>query len=158
VLFQRDLPEAAAAARRRQPGEVGAACTEALGAVDSCRMAAWRPQAEGYAGLRLGSRDIHEAAAAQRLDRDSVESLVKRAEDLRAHQARLAEVAGRIDARAPPAGVVDRVSRDHPSVAGCCRPTEALLEELRQFSVDAGLCTMPPRCGSNWPRRRGSAA
>ncbi len=53
------------------------------------------------------------------------------------------EVAARIDATAAPAEVVDRVSLDHPSAPELLPATDALLEELRQFSVDAGLCTMP---------------
>jgi uncharacterized protein (DUF885 family) len=75
---------------------------------------------------------------------EPLDVLVRRGEeDLRAHQDLLREVAARIDAAAPPEEVVDRVSLDHPPPERLLAETEALLEDLRHFSVEAGLCTMP---------------
>ncbi len=145
ALFLRDLPEAAANARSESRAAVEAACRDALAAVDA--FVEWlkvdlRPKAtpdfawgrDTFANLLRFSDSIE----------DSIESLIRRGEeDLRAHQARLVEVAAKIDAHLTPAEVVDHVSLDHPAADQLLPATDALLEELRQFSIDAGLCTMP---------------
>ncbi|HEY7270050.1 MAG TPA: DUF885 domain-containing protein [Dehalococcoidia bacterium] len=145
VLFQRDLPAAAAGADAARRADVERACGDALAAVDG--FVDWlktdlRPRAtqdfawgrDTFANLLRYSDSID----------DSIETLIARGEeDLRRHQARLAEVAAAIDANAAPAEVVDRVSTDHPTAQELLPATDALLEELRQFSIDAGLCTMP---------------
>ncbi|MEX2236261.1 MAG: DUF885 domain-containing protein [Dehalococcoidia bacterium] len=64
-------------------------------------------------------------------------------EDLRRTQARLVEVAGQIDDTKSAAEVVDQVSLDFPDARNLVRDTAALLEDLRQFSIDAKLVTMP---------------
>jgi uncharacterized protein (DUF885 family) len=75
---------------------------------------------------------------------EPLDALIRRGEeDLRAHQALLRDVAGRIDSRAEPADVVDAVSKDHPAADELLPHVQALLEDLRQFSIDVGLCTMP---------------
>ncbi len=75
---------------------------------------------------------------------DPLQVLIQRGEeDLRAHQETLREVAAQIDPRATPADVIDAVSRDHPSPQELLPLVASLLENLRQFSIDAGLCTMP---------------
>ncbi len=55
----------------------------------------------------------------------------------------LRDVAAKIDPSAAAADVVDAVSRDHPAPDQLLPGVVALLEELRQFSIDAGICTMP---------------
>lgn len=69
--------------------------------------------------------------------------VVRGEEDLRAHQDALREVAAKIDAKASPNDVVDAVSKDHPTGDALLKHVEDLLEDLRQFSIDAKLCTMP---------------
>ena len=145
ALFLRDLPEAAANAAPESRAAVEAACGDALAAVDA--FVEWlkvdlRPKAtpdfawgrDTFADLLKFNDSIE----------DPIESLIRRGEeDLRAHQARLVEVAATIDPRSAPAEVVDRVSLDHPAADQLLPATDALLESLRQFSIDAGLCTMP---------------
>lgn len=146
ALFLRDLPAVAAGAtdsRLRERFED--ANKAALAAVDSFvawlktdilptanERFAWGPDTFGDL-LRL-SDSVDEPLAAL---------IARGEEDLRAHQQRLREVAALIDASARPEEVVDMVSCDHPPPERLLPDTEALLEELRQFSIDAGLCTMP---------------
>ena len=145
-LFLRDLPEAMSSlSDGALRGEFRTACEEALAAVDG--YVAWLKEsllpvaAEEFAwgpdkfGKLLRYVDF--------VDRP-LDELVKRGQDdLRAHQERLKEVAGRIKAGASPVEVVDEVSRHHPAADGLIGETDALLEDLRRFSVDAGICTMP---------------
>src|SRR5207237_2620346 len=64
-------------------------------------------------------------------------------EDLRRHHEALREVAAKIDPSASPSEVVDAVAEDHPAPGQLLDDVRALLEDLRQFSIDAQLCTMP---------------
>jgi uncharacterized protein (DUF885 family) len=64
-------------------------------------------------------------------------------DDLAATQSRLKELCAQIDASKSPVEVVDEVSRDHPTPERLLADTDALLEELRRFSIDRRLATMP---------------
>jgi uncharacterized protein (DUF885 family) len=64
-------------------------------------------------------------------------------DDLRRTQQRLVEVAESIDASKTPVEVVDVVSSEFPDEKNLVQDTAGLLEELRQFSIDAKLVTMP---------------
>jgi uncharacterized protein (DUF885 family) len=145
ALLQRDLPQAAAPSPEALRAEVAVACDEALAAVDG--YIEWlnsdlRPRAvdtfawgESTFGKLLRFSDSVD---------DPLDVLIRRGEeDLRRHQERLKEVAAMIERGASPADVVDRVSRDHPSPEELLPATESLLEDLRDFSIKAGLCTMP---------------
>ncbi|MBI5283852.1 MAG: DUF885 domain-containing protein [Chloroflexi bacterium] len=146
ALFQRDLPEAAAgvadAALRQR---FDAANTAALAAVDA--FVAWMktdllPNATG--DFAWGADAFRSLLSQTDSIDDPLDMLIRRGEeDLRAHQALLKDVAAKIDPHASPAEVVDAVSRDHPSPAELLPEVDALLEDLRQFSIDARLCTMP---------------
>ncbi len=145
-LFLRDLPDALSGLDDNVLlGEFEAASTDALGAVEA--YVAWMkddllPRATdefAWGADRIGKLLRY----VDFVDRP-LEELVKRGrEDLRAHQERLRDVASRIKPGASPAEVVDEVSRDHPVPEGLLPDTEALLEDLRQFSIDARLCTIP---------------
>jgi uncharacterized protein (DUF885 family) len=145
ALLQRDLPQAAAAAPEALRAEVGRACEDALSAVDA--YVEWLktdllPKAvEDYA---WGEQTFTKLLRFSDSVDDPIDVLIKRGEDdLRRHQERLKEVAAMIEPGASPAGVVDRVSLDHPTPGDLLPATEALLEDLRDFSIKAGLCTMP---------------
>jgi uncharacterized protein (DUF885 family) len=64
-------------------------------------------------------------------------------DDLAATQARLKELCGQIDASKAATEIVDEISRDHPTPERLLADTDALLEELRRFSIDRRLATMP---------------
>jgi uncharacterized protein (DUF885 family) len=146
ALFERELPDAAShsddAALKQSVTEAAAS---ALAAVDD--FASWMktdlmPRAnEDFAwGPATFGKLLSETDSID----DPLDSLVKRGEeDLRAHQQALRDVAAQIDPSSPPAEVVDAVSKEHPTPDRLLPDVEALLEELRQFSIDAGLCTMP---------------
>jgi uncharacterized protein (DUF885 family) len=146
ALFVRDLPAAASAssdaALNRQFGEANDA---ALAAVDA--FAAWLkdgllPRATD--DFAWGADTIGKLLSETDSIDEPMDALIKRGEDdLRAHQQMLRDVAAKIDAKAPPADVVDAVSRDHAPPEQLLPDVVALLEDLRQFSIDAGLCTMP---------------
>ncbi len=146
ALFEHDLPKAAegvtdGAARER----FEEANTTALAAVDD--FVAWMkaelmPKArDDFAwGAGIMSRLLSETDSID----EPIDVLIRRGEeDLRAHQARLKEVAAKIDPKSKPVEVVDAVSRDHPTPEELLPHVAGLLEELRQFSIDARLCTMP---------------
>jgi uncharacterized protein (DUF885 family) len=146
ALFEHDLPNAAgglsdAAARERFAN----ANVAALAAVDD--FVAWMkedlmPKArdEFAWGADIMARLLSETDSID----EPIDVLIRRGEeDLRAHQERLKEVAAKIDASAAPVDVVDAVSRDHPAASELLPHVAGLLEELRQFSIDARLCTMP---------------
>lgn len=146
ALFLRDLPDAAAplddAALKQRFDDAN---TGALAAVDA--FVAWMksdllPKAtEDFA---WGADNFRKLLSQTDSVDEPLDLLIKRGEeDLRAHQAALRDVAARIDPKAPPADVVDAVSRDHPSPEELVPHVGGLLEELRQFSIDARLCTMP---------------
>lgn len=146
ALFERDLLEAAepsSDAALKQ--SVADASAPALAAVDA--FAGWMrsdlmPRARD--DFAWGIDTIRNLLA----QTDSVDTpladLVQRGEDdLRAHQQAMRDVAAKIDASADPREVVDTVSREHTAPAQLLADVEALLESLRQFSIDAGLCAMP---------------
>lgn len=145
ALFERDLPQAAATASDASRADFAAA-NEAAGAAVAA-YADWLktdmlPKAnEGFAWGADTFRKLLEQTDG--ID-DPLDTLVKRGEeDLRAHQQRMRDVAAKIEPGAPPTDVVEAVSRDHPAPGRLLPDTEALLEQLRQFSIDARLCTMP---------------
>jgi uncharacterized protein (DUF885 family) len=146
ALFERDLPDAAA---KSSDGvlktEFAEANHAALAAVDA--FAAWMkndllPQAtEDFA---WGAETMRKLLSETDSIDAPMDALIKRGEDdLRAHQQMLRDVAAKIDPSASPAEVVDAVSRDHTSPVQLLPDVVGLLEDLRQFSIDAGLCTMP---------------
>jgi uncharacterized protein (DUF885 family) len=146
ALFLRDLPDAVApVGDAALKGRFDAANTAALAAVDA--FVAWMktdllPKATD--DFAWGADNFRKLLSQTDSIDEPLDVLIKRGEeDLRAHQAALREVAARIDPKATPAEVVDAVSRDHPSAGELLPEVDALLEHLRQFSIDAGLCTMP---------------
>lgn len=146
ALFERDLPAAAApSADDALKQRVLDACSAASGAVAA--FADWmRTDLLPLANTSFAwGADTMRAllSEADSID-DPLDVLVRRGEeDLRSHQEQLREVAARIDPSAKPADVVDAVSREHPEPSRLLPDVEALLEELRQFSVDRKICTMP---------------
>ncbi|HYM14183.1 MAG TPA: DUF885 domain-containing protein [Dehalococcoidia bacterium] len=146
ALFERDLPAAAAAA-----GDPAL-----LRRFDAANDAARTAVADYAAWLKAhllprAREDVAWGAANMRAllsETDSIDepldTLIARGEeDLRAHQARLQEVAAKLDPAATPAAVIEAVSGDHPAAAELLPHVRALLEDLRQFSIDARICTMP---------------
>jgi uncharacterized protein (DUF885 family) len=146
ALFERDLPDAAKASSDAALQSAFAAANErALAAVDA--YVAWMkehllPRAnEDYA---WGADNIRALLSETDSIDEPIETLIRRGdEDLRAHQERLREVAAKIDASKQPGEVVDAVAADHPAPGELLGYVGGLLEELRQFSIDAGLCRMP---------------
>jgi uncharacterized protein (DUF885 family) len=146
ALFERDLPNAVEpctdAALKQQFHEANDAAAGAVQAyVDWLRNDVLPSATEDFAwGASTFAKLISQTDSID----DPLESLIRRGEeDLRAHQDLLRETAAKIDASASPAEVVDAVSRDHPSPEELLPEVDRLLEELRQFSIDARLCTMP---------------
>jgi uncharacterized protein (DUF885 family) len=146
ALFLRDLPDAVApVADAALKQRFDAANRAALAAVDA--FVDWMktellPKATG--DFAWGADNFRKLLSQTDSIDEPLDVLIKRGEeDLRAHQSALREVAARIDPNATPAEVVDAVSRDHPSPGELLPEVDALLENLRQFSIDAGLCTMP---------------
>jgi uncharacterized protein (DUF885 family) len=146
ALFLRDLPDAAAQASDASlKREFEAANDAALAAVDG--FAAWMrsellPKASDT--FAWGADTMRKLLNETDSIDEPLDTLIARGEDdLRAHQQLLRDVAAKIDPNAAPADVVDAVSRDHPAPDQLLPGVVSLLEELRQFSVDAGICTMP---------------
>lgn len=146
ALFERDLPAAAeASSDAALKTQVAAANQAALTAVDA--YVAWMkadilPRAgEDFAWGEDRIRKL--LSQADSID-EPIAALIRRGdEDLRAHQDLLREIAAKIDAHSEPEDVVDAVARDHPSPAELLPHVQGLLEDLRGFSISAGLCTMP---------------
>ncbi len=146
ALFARDLPEAASkssdTALKREFETANAA---ALAAVED--FAAWMksdllPKASD--AFAWGADTFRKLLSETDSIDEPLDVLIKRGEeDLRAHQQMMRDVAAKIDPAAGPRDVVDAVARDHPAPDQLLPDVVALLEELRQFSIDAGLCTMP---------------
>ncbi len=146
ALFLRDLPDAVArSADVSLQQEFAAANDAALAAVDG--FAAWMrsdllPNASD--AFAWGADSMCKLLSETDSIDEPLDTLIARGEDdLRAHQQLLRDVAAKIDPSAAPADVVDAVSRDHPAPDQLLPAVVALLEELRQFSIDAGICTMP---------------
>lgn len=145
-LFLGDLPDFVAQSSDDALKEAFAvADDEAVAALDDFRL--WL---QGEALPNAGDDFAWGAEAMRRLlsETDSIDDpldvLIRRGEDdLRAHQQALRDVAAKVDGSASPAEVVEAVSREHPVPARLLGDVEALLEDLRQFCIDAGLCTMP---------------
>jgi uncharacterized protein (DUF885 family) len=146
ALFERDLPDAVSkSSDAKLRDEFEMANRSALAAVDE--FAAWMksdlmPHAnENFA---WGAETMRKLLSETDSIDEPLDVLIRRGEeDLRAHQDALREVAAKIDPSAPPADVVDAVAREHPAPERLLPDVEALLEDLRQFSIDAQLCTMP---------------
>jgi uncharacterized protein (DUF885 family) len=146
TLLQRDLPEALAPVDDASLGsEFDEAQGGALEALDA--FAAWLkddllPRSDG--DFAYGAERYRKLLTYTDFVERPLEELERRGrDDLLRCQARLTELAGRIDASKTPAQVVDDISRDHPSPERLLPDTEALLEELRQFAIDRRLATMP---------------
>jgi len=146
ALFLRDLPDAVARSSDASlKQEFEAANDAALAAVDG--FADWmksdlRPNASD--AFAWGADTMRKLLSETDSFDEPLDALIARGEDdLRAHQQMLRDVAAKIDPSASPADVVDAVSRDHPAPDQLLPGVVALLEELRQFSIDAGICTMP---------------
>ena len=146
ALFLRDLPEAAAAAGGTAIKQRFAEANKnALAAVDG--FIAWMksdllPAATD--DFAWGAGNIRKLLSETDSIDEPLDVLIARGEeDLRAHQALLREVAAKIDPKVSPVEVVDAVSRDHPAPEELLPHVRSLLEDLRQFSIDAKLCTMP---------------
>jgi uncharacterized protein (DUF885 family) len=146
ALFLRDLPEAASKSSDealRRAFET--ANKTALDAVED--FAAWMksdllPKASD--AFAWGADTFRKLLSETDSIDEQLDVLTKRGEDdLRAHQQLMRDVAAKIDPAGDPRDVVDAVARDHPAPEQLLPDVVALLEELRQFSIDAGLCTMP---------------
>jgi uncharacterized protein (DUF885 family) len=145
-LFERDLPDAASRSSdetlKQDFADANAAARAAVQDFAAWMKSDLAPRAtEDFA---WGAETIQRLLSETDSIDEPLEVLIARGvEDLRAHQQALADVASRIDAAASPAEVVDGVARDHAAPAQLLPDVAALLEALRQFSIDAGLCTMP---------------
>jgi uncharacterized protein (DUF885 family) len=146
LLLQRDLPDALAGlddARLRADFEQ--ANGEATAALDA--FAAWLKDdllLRSDAPFAYGPGRFRDLLANVDFVERPLDELRKRAEDdLHACQAQLAELAASVDASRPPAAVVDTLSQEHPPPNRLLPDTDALLEELRRFAVDARLASMP---------------
>jgi uncharacterized protein (DUF885 family) len=146
ALFLRDLPDAAS--KSSDVGlkqEFDEANRGALAAVDD--FAAWlkadltaRASDDFAWGADTMARLLSETDSID----EPLQDLIARGEDdLRAHQQALRDVAAKIDPQGAPAYVVDAVAREHGEPDRLLGDVAALLEDLRQFSIDAKLCTMP---------------
>jgi uncharacterized protein (DUF885 family) len=146
ALFERDLPDAASksgdAALKQQ---FDAASKAALAAVDA--FAAWMKSdllSKASDDFAWGAETMRKLLSETDSIDEPLDALIKRGEDdLRAHQQATRDVAAKIDPSGDPRDVVDAVSREHGAPEDLLPSVVALLEELRQFSVDAKLCTMP---------------
>jgi len=146
VLLQRDLPDALSelgdASLRAEFEDALRAATDALDA-----FAAWLkddllPRSD--APYAYGPDRFRKLLAYTDNVERPLDELERRGQDdLRACQARLRELCGQIDGAKTPAEVVDTISRDHPAPERLLPDTDALLENLRQFSIDRRLATMP---------------
>lgn len=146
LLLERDLPDAMSGlddtSLRSQFDDANAAATSALDA-----FAAWlkddllpRANDDFAYGPDRFRRLLADADVVER----PLDELERRARaDLAATQEQLREQAAKVDGAKSPAEVVDEISRDHPEPERLLPDTDALLEELRQFSIDRRLATMP---------------
>jgi uncharacterized protein (DUF885 family) len=145
ALFERDLPDAVAPAPddlRAKFDEANRAASSAVAAFGDWLKTELLPSAGDE--FAWGPENFRKLLSETDAIDEPLDVLIRRGEeDLRAHQEQLREVAAEIDPSAEPADVVDVVSRDHPEPAQLLPHVDALLEDLRQFSIDAGLCTMP---------------
>jgi uncharacterized protein (DUF885 family) len=146
MLLARDLPAWAATAGdetlRQEFAEANNAAVQAVDNFADWMKSDLAPRAND--NFAWGADTMMKLLGATDSIDEPLDVLVKRGEeDLRAHQERLREVAAKIDASSSPAEVVDRVSREHPSPDQLLPEVEKLLESLRQFCIDAKLCTMP---------------
>jgi uncharacterized protein (DUF885 family) len=146
VLLLRDLPDALSGVTDASlRADFDDALRAATGALDA--FAAWLkddllPRSD--APFAYGPDRFTKLLAYTDYVERPLDELERRAQDdLRACQARLRELCGRIDAAKTPAEVVDAISRDHPTPERLLPDTDALLEDLRQFSIDHRLATMP---------------
>ncbi len=146
LLFQRDLPQALAelddASLNSEFDEVVGTATSAMDSFAGWLKDDLLPRSDG--DFRYGEERFKQLLSlADFVDRP-LEELGKRGrDDLEATQAKLVELAGQIDATKSPAEVVDDISQDHPTPDRLIPDTAALLEELRQFSIDNGMASMP---------------
>ncbi|MGB2693932.1 MAG: DUF885 domain-containing protein [Dehalococcoidia bacterium] len=146
MLLQRDLPNALAglddAALRSQFDDAQRAATDAL---DS--FAAWLkddllPRSD--AEFAYGPDRFKKLLAYVDFVERPLDELERRArDDLRASQEQIRELASQVDSSKPPEEVIDAISKDHPSPERLLPDTNDLLEELRHFSIDRKLATMP---------------
>ncbi|MCH8065896.1 MAG: DUF885 domain-containing protein [Chloroflexi bacterium] len=146
VLFQRDLPEAVAgvedAGLQSQFAEANEAATAAMAAFAGWLQDELLPRSDG--DFRYGEKRFRQLLSyADFVDRPLDELERRGKDDLRATQERLAELAGQIDSSKTTAEVVDSISREHPAPERLVPDTADLLEELRQFSIDQGMGSMP---------------
>ena len=146
ALFERDLPaaarEAADTALKQQFEEANREALAAVNAYVDWLKTDLMPRArEDFAWGAETFRKL--LAQTDSIDEPLDDLIAAGDEDLRRHQEALREVAARIDPSASPSEVVDAVAKDHPAPGQLLDDVRALLEDLRQFSIDANLCTMP---------------
>jgi uncharacterized protein (DUF885 family) len=146
VLLQRDLPAAMAAlddaSLRAELDEALAQATQAVESFTEWLQDDLLPRSD--ADYAYGTERYRKLLAYTDFVERPVDELERRGrDDLRRCQERLRELSAQIDPSKSPAEVVDDISRDHPAPERLLPDTEALLEELRQFSIDHRLATMP---------------
>ncbi len=146
ILFERDLPDAlSASGDETLKSEFSDAVSAASSAMQS--FAGWLnddllPRSDG--DFRYGEERFKKLLSlADFVDRPLDELEKRGRDDLEATQAKLVELAGQIDGSKAPAEVVDKISQDHPTPERLNSDVAALLEELRQFSIDTGMGSMP---------------
>ena len=146
ILFERDLPDALAelenAALKSEFGEAVSAASSAMQSFAGWLKDDLLPRSDG--DFRYGEERFKKLLSlADFVDRPLDELEKRGRDDLEATQAKLVELAGQIDSSKSPAEVVDEISQDHPTPERLVPDVAALLEELRQFSIDTGMGSMP---------------
>ncbi len=146
ALFERDLPAAVSAsaddALKQRFAEANRDAMAAVAAYGEWMKSDLMPNATDE--FAWGAETMRKLLGETDSIDTPIDELIRRGEDdLRAHQQALRDVAANIDPSGSPAEVVDAVSQDHPAPAQLLPDVVALLEHLRKFSIDAGLCTMP---------------
>ena len=146
ILFERDLPDALSAlddsALRSQFAEAREVATAALGAFGGWLNEELLPRSTD--DFAYGPERFRKLLSNVDFVDRPLDDLQRRAEDdLRATQEQIQALAAQVDASRPFAEVIDLVAQDHPEPERLLPDTDALLEELRQFSIDHRLATMP---------------
>ena len=146
VLLQRDLPDAVSGvgdqALLGEFGDTLQTATDAIAAFGAWLKDDLLPRSD--ASYVYGPERFRKLLAYLDFVERPLEELEQRGlADLRNCQEQLRELAAQLDPSKSPAEVVDLVAQDHPAPERLLPDTDALLEELRQFSIDHKLATMP---------------
>ena len=146
ILLQRDLPDALAelddSALRSEFSDAQAAAATALDAFAGWLKDDLLPRSTD--DFAYGPERFRKLLSNVDFVDRPLDELQRRAEeDLRASQEQIRALAAQVDSSRPTAEVIDLIATDHPEPDRLLPDTDALLEELRQFSIDRRLATMP---------------